>query len=431
MKIVQDNLHILILSQINLNNAQTIVDHIFAFEEYSRHNIFIIPWMGKLPDELEFDRFDVIVVHYTVIPYLETYLTKYDKLKLSKFNGLKVGFRQDEYQEVLKYHETMRDIGFHLFYTCIPEPHIKFVYPEFMLPGVTFKNTLTGYVPKSFLDYTRKPISNRPIDIGYISRALAFWLGELGQEKVKINDAFTKICINENLAHDLSIKERDRMYGKDWAEFVSNCKCILGTESGASVLDFHGELMNHWKKLTGSLFSCENVSISFEEYKKNYLSGHQHHGLMNQISPRVFEAAALGTVLVLYEGNYSNILEANRHYIPVKKDYSNVSEVVSKIKNDDYLQQMADTTYREIACNMQYSYDTFVNLFDNDVVNYIDGKSRTNDAYTQEQSSALLNKYGYVNIKDFVAKEKKGIEGYKRPFDLEKLPYTHGKMNNR
>jgi hypothetical protein len=85
---------------------------------------------------------------------------------------------------------------------------------------------------------------------------------------------------------------------------------------------------------------------------------------LNQISPRCFEAAALGTVMVLYEGEYSGILKQGRHYISLKKDFSNFDEVVELMKDNKALQEMADRTREEIALNPRYSYQSFIENFD-------------------------------------------------------------------
>ena len=49
------------------------------------------------------------------------------------------------------------------------------------------------------------------------------------------------------------------------------------------------------------------------------------------ISPRHFEAAAFRICQVLFEGRYSGVLEPMVHYIPLKKDFSNIDEVIRRI----------------------------------------------------------------------------------------------------
>lgn len=108
---------------------------------------------------------------------------------------------------------------------------------------------------------------------------------------------------------------------------------------------------------------------SFEKIQKIYLREHEGLYKLNQISPRCFEAIALKTVLVLYEGDYSGILTAGQHYIPLKKDFSNIQEVIAKIKNTAYLQAMANKAYEDIALNSQYHYSSFIQRFDDIITN--------------------------------------------------------------
>jgi hypothetical protein len=71
--------------------------------------------------------------------------------------------------------------------------------------------------------------------------------------------------------------------------------------------------------------------------------------------------------MVLFEGRYSGILQSGRHYVELRKDFSNIDEVLAAIRDAKFLQQLADRTYSEIARNEEYSYGNFVRRFD-DVV---------------------------------------------------------------
>lgn len=48
----------------------------------------------------------------------------------------------------------------------------------------------------------------------------------------------------------------------------------------------------------------------------------------------------------------------------LKKDFSNIHSVLSLIKDNEFLQNMAEVTYNEIALNPKYSYKTFINKVD-------------------------------------------------------------------
>ena len=66
------------------------------------------------------------------------------------------------------------------------------------------------------------------------------------------------------------------------------------------------------------------------------------------------------SVQILFEGDYSGILKPDLHYIPLKKDFSNISDVISKVKNNDLLQAIADRAYEDIITSNKYSYETFI-----------------------------------------------------------------------
>jgi hypothetical protein len=128
---------------------------------------------------------------------------------------------------------------------------------------------------------------------------------------------------------------------------------MLGVESGASVFDFTGQIQARVEK-----YLAIHPDADFEEIQGRFFRAEEGKIRLNQISPRCFEAAALRTAMVLYEGEYSGILKPWRHYIPLKKDFSNFGEVLDAIRDVDRLQALASRTYDEIACNAQYSYAT-------------------------------------------------------------------------
>jgi hypothetical protein len=162
-----------------------------------------------------------------------------------------------------------------------------------------------------------------------------------------------------NLATDLSYEEKNRLYGEKWYQLLTSSKCVLGVESGASVFDFTGDIQSSVER-----YLTEHPQAEFEEVRDKFFAAEEGKIHVNQISPRCFEAAALRTAMILFEGNYSGILKPWQHYVPLKKDFSNIEEVVSAIKNPALLQTIADRAYREIAMNPLYSYQHFIAGFD-------------------------------------------------------------------
>jgi len=350
-------LNVLLLCNRPVRNADasTITDHLDAIAQCG-HQVTELSFLRNLPSRLNLERFDVLVIHYSLaLGYMsDHYISPATRLKIAAFNGLKVVFIQDEYRGINNVLKILTELKISLLFTCIPTSEIEKVYPAALLPGTVRLNTLTGYVPKALLNWPKRPSAERVVDVGYRTRKPPFWLGELGYEKWSIADRFKNASAGTGLNLDLSYDESARIYGTKWTEFVVACKAMLGVESGASVFDFEGTLQQRVDN-----YVAGEPAATFHEVQAKFLIPYEGLIRHNQISPRCFEAAALGTVMVLYEGEYSGILKPWRHFVPLKKDFSNYEEVLATLRDAEKLQQIADYAFSEVALNPMYSYENF------------------------------------------------------------------------
>ncbi|MBX7066615.1 MAG: hypothetical protein K1X28_05240 [Parachlamydiales bacterium] len=357
-KMKRKKLSVLILCDKFINSASTINDHINALMD-SRHNVFAIHCREKIPDFVHFDWFDVVIIHYTIIVSSCNYLPLETSERIKKFNGLKACFIQDEYRFVNKTVDALKNLGIHVLFTCVRLDEIEKVYPRSALPDLRTVSVLTGYVPEKLKTAKVLSYEDREIDVSYRGRALPFWLGELGQEKINIAKKFKRDAESWGLKVDIDYREEARIYHEAWIKFLINSKACLGVESGASVFDFSGEVeRNVCRHLQ------QNPDDTFENVKNLYFVDLEGKIKLNQISPRCFEAACLRTLMILYEGEYSGILIPWRHYVPLKKDHSNMKEVISVIRNKKRAKSIISKAYQEVALNPAFSYSSLTNIFD-------------------------------------------------------------------
>jgi hypothetical protein len=358
-------MNILLLSNRPTANtqAETVTEYLDSFSKYSGHNIYEISMLHNFPERVELNRFDAVITHYSLSigSMLYHYLGPNLVSQLKSFKGLKAAFLQDEYREIKTYWKHINELGINILFSCVPSGEVSKVYPKIEVPNLQVVNVLTGYVPEALLQQSVIPIKHRPIDVGYRTRKMWYWLGALAYEKWFISEEFDRLATAKNLdlKLDLSNREGDRLYGKAWTNFVASCRTVLGVESGASIIDFDGLLERRVDQ-----YMSKYPEASFEEVSELFLRPYEGSLRLHQISPRCFEAAALRTPMVLFEGSYSGVLYPERHYIPLRKDFSNFDEVVKKIKDSDYLQDLADRTYQEIALNPLWSYRSFVSIVD-------------------------------------------------------------------
>jgi hypothetical protein len=289
----------------------------------------------------------------------EAYLPQIYHEAIAQFRGLKAMFIQDEYREVFSAMDMMERLGVDLLFTCIPPANIDAAYGELRRRGVRIEPTLTGYVPISFDESAVVPMSARTYDVIYRAREVPFALGKLAQEKFEIAQSFVSHARKTDLRCDISCREQDRIYADDWFRFVASSRTSLGTESGASIMDFTGEIDRAVKAR-----QREAPGLTFESIHDELLKPYEGNVIINAISPRAFEAIYLRNVLVLYPGEYSRILRPDRHYIVLQKDFSNFQEVVDQIRDVQHLEDIAERAYAEIVASGDYSYATFAKSID-------------------------------------------------------------------
>jgi hypothetical protein len=375
---------ILLLCDFNRNSAGTIIDHATSFQKFSSHELFFFnPVSIGKPGWLKLDRFDLIVIHYSIYVLGDHYINATWREAIAASRAVKVQFIQDEYRTVHAFHGRMRELGIDILFTCIPEPEIEKMYPSLRLPGVKKVTTLTGYIPdymeKKRPDFDRE----RTIDVGYRGRNIKlWWLGELFQEKTCIAEEFSRRAEHKGIQCNISCREEDRIYGEKWIAFLENCRCTLGTESGASIIDFDGTLEGHVRA-----YIEENPAATFREVHELFLKEFEGKVRMNQISPRIFEAIGCGCCLILFEGEYSGIIQSPEHFITLNKDFSNFDEVVDKIKDRELVKRIAERAYEDVVTSGRYSYRAFIENFDSVIEEYM--KSRHGTAVQAAQVQGL------------------------------------------
>jgi glycosyltransferase involved in cell wall biosynthesis len=353
-------LNVLFLYSANSTYTATVQEYISSFAKFSSHNFVFADAVNGVSCHFNMAQFDAVFVHYSVRLTLDSYISPAVVNALKNSSVYKLLFIQDEYENTERARQWMDEIGFHAVFSCIPLGQIPQVYPPNRFPSTEFVSILTGYVPQS-LEQRRwgLPLSKRPIVLGYRGRRLPFRFGRLGQEKYQIGLQMRAFCEQQGIVCDIEWDENKRIYGDKWYEFIGSCRAMLGSESGSNVFDFDGSLQSTTEEAIQN-----NPDMTFDEFHAIFLRELDGQIRMNQVSPRIFEAVAIGTPLVLFEGEYSNVVFPGKHYIELKKDFSNVQEVLEQLEDFESLQAMADRAWRDVIGSGNYSFLKFVTNID-------------------------------------------------------------------
>jgi hypothetical protein len=224
------------------------------------------------------------------------------------------------------------------------------------------------------------PQPDRPIDIGV--RAVRY-LPHLGDsDRNGLHDFFDAHSFAPDLKVDISAQRFDR---DGWAAFLQSCKATVSSEAGTWWLerdDATIEAIRTWtaERMKGKGLVIANDSplrrighklpwwlraalrkilsagpvrhestvtedLPADEIYQTFFVGRQLPEFYGKcISSRHFDAAGTGTVQILLEGRYNDILEAGVHYLPLKADFSNIAEVMAHFRDPARRTQMAQTT---------------------------------------------------------------------------------------
>lgn len=357
---------ILYLTSSAAYRTNTVLDYDQAFAKYSAHDIYYYDLLAheELPN---FSDFDALAFSYTFFHFAQRFSRSFIN-KVSQYQGLKIAIFQDEYLYYLRHRKHLPEWNLSGILTVMPQESQDAVFgPE--LRSVPRLQVLTGYVPEHLrkLFDQRLPMRKRRWHVGYRTRTYSPIFGRLCREKMEIGVDMRRFCRERNVPANIEVSEEKRLHGPAWTEFLRDCRVVLATESGCNVFDFDGRIARKIRD-----YEEKHPDAGFWEIHANCIGDADGAIRTNQISPRIFEAAALGTPHICYEGEYSGLLLPWRHYIPLRKDYSNLEEVFTALADETLLERLAQNAYADLIAGEACSYRSFIRKFDA----FIDGLPR-------------------------------------------------------
>jgi Glycosyl transferases group 1 len=202
--------------------------------------------------------------------------------------------------------------------------------------------------PPALNPYLYRPLSlDRRIDVGFrgVRYANPFGLGDLTRERTI--DFFKSEAGRLNLRVDIEFTRLPRV---EWARFLNTCRCVVGAESGTSYLERDDALRN-----AIGAYVAEHPGVPFEQVFGRFFAGREASMSGKAVSSRHFEPLGTETLQLLVEGHYNGLLEAGVHYVPLKRDLSNVQEALHQVQDESYRRAMS-VAAREYALD-SHTYD--------------------------------------------------------------------------
>lgn len=348
--------------------APTVMEHVESFEKYSAFKVWKVNTELGIPRNLFRLGFKIVIFHYSLFGREDFRLDKNILRYLDENPSYRIAFFQDEYQYCRRRFGFLNQYDIDCVYTLLEPPYSDEVYEKRTKVKKIIHN-LTGYVGEDLLNAAERlarPDDLRSVDIGYRARELPCWMGKEAGEKASIGEEFKRRGENLGLVLDIETKESKRFHGDEWYRFMADCRGMLGVEAGVSIFDLEDKVRIEYEQIKRDYpgISEGEVALKMEQTLDEW-EGRIYY---RTISPRHFEAAAFRVCQILFEGNYSGILEPMVHYIPLKKDFSNFSEVIERFKDKAFRHQITENAYRDLIESGRYSYRNFIETFDGELL---------------------------------------------------------------
>lgn len=388
---------------ILVKDATAINDHINAFKQYSKYAVYQVNTEMGFPKKLHGLEFEIIVMHYSLFGLIVQNELKehfYDYVKNCN-STFKICFFQDEYRFCKIRFNLINDLNIDMIYTLI-EPHqYDLVYKKYTKVN-NIKTCLTGYIGEDLIQMGNKYAKNdgdRSIDIGYRGRVLPFYMGLGAQEKARIGVDFKRLCNNNkiNLNLDIEFEENKRIYGDGWYRFIGSCRSVLGVESGVSLFDIEDVVYKNCE-----IYLKEKPNATFEEVYDLILKPWENNIPNRVISPRNFEAIALKTCQIMFEGHYLDMFKPMDHYIPLRKDFSNFDDAIEMFLDKELRKKISERCYEEFILSNKFTYKSFINSFDRELndIGFKPDKSQNEfekiqSLLTKDETKRLIKTYAW------------------------------------
>ena len=334
-----------------------VIASVRAFTRYSRFPVLAVNTRRGFPPGLARLRFRAVLLHYTLFyAAFEPLTPEFLGWLGAQPSAFKLVFFQDEQAYTRDRFEFCERFRVDAVYTMLAPEQFDAVYGRYTrVPRIV--SHYPGYVSDRLVESAvrlHKPSAQRRVDIGYRGRQLPAHWGAAAREKYDIGVEFPRRAAGAGLVLDIETDDSKRIYGRRWYEFIAECRAMLGTESGASSFDLAGAVPAA-DQLFPSAPAPAAAATGDEEIP------------YRTISPRHLEAAAFRVCQILFEGRYAGLLEPMVHYIPLRKDFSNLDEVLARYRDVDLRAELTGNAHRDLIASGALSHERFVAEVDEDL----------------------------------------------------------------
>jgi len=282
--------------------------------------------------------FDLIILMHSVLGDNVEIIIPFEQV-LKERTGKLLSFVGNEYDLMLKKKAFLQNVDADYIASQLPHEAHTFVYKELSAQLIDAPHALNENI-------YRPSKSNKVYDIAFSGAKYGIFIGD--QERNNLIE--TMANLTPQLKNKINIGRNTNLPRNLWVELLQSAKATVGAEAGTYYLDRNGSLLEQSKEYVQQNPDAnldDLLEKIFDNTSIEYVSG-------KAISSRHFEPVGTKTCQILLEGNFNGILKEGEHYISVKKNFSNLKDVIDVYSDHDLRNQIVERAYAYISENHTY-----------------------------------------------------------------------------
>ena len=345
-------------------DAATITDHIDAFGRFSRFTVTKLNTAGGFPKDLDSHGYAAIVLHYSLFasgpnPYLMD--GRFLEYLSGAHDSYKVAFFQDEHEYCRRRFRFLDDYSVDCVYTCFDESDHSATYGKYTEVSriVTY---MPAYVsPEMVAEANRlhRPDADRSIDVGYRTRPTPPTSVAAGWRRWRSASASSR-------------RRTDRAYAWTSARarrtgFTAGAGMSSSLAAGASSAPSPASPAST-SRTRSARTTCASPRAGAKSRSTSSSRARSAAGTGRFSCERPAHVTSrprrCGVCQVMFEGRYNGVLEEDVHFIPLRKDFSNFDDVISRFGDPAVRAQITENAHRDLIASGAYGYEEFIAGFD-------------------------------------------------------------------
>lgn len=292
---------------------------------------------------LRIGSYDLVVISHVAAGDDMTILTRAARF-LARRNAPMLAFIGNEYDLLDEKIAFMRDVSAERVCSQLPIEAARYLYQG--IEGSKILSMPHALNPHAYTPPERE--DQRDIDIGFVGDIYWPFVGD--EERTKLIRHFEAHGAEMGLKCDIRAGQMVRLPRAEWAAFLRRSKAIIGAESGTYYLNDFGKLLTRARDYNLKV----DQKATFQDVFDRFYAGVTPGVSGKAISSRHFEPIGAKACQLLLEGDYNGALVAGEHYIPIRRDLSNVAEAVREFRDEGRRQQIANQAYDHVMAHHTY-----------------------------------------------------------------------------